>query len=58
MIEMLPDMPEGETLQDVYASDDGTYNPETNQFMCDECYIAAGMPARSTLPGWKVGDPT
>lgn len=27
-----------------YARQDGTYNPATNRFACDECYIAIGMP--------------
>ncbi|HMM20603.1 MAG TPA: hypothetical protein PKA10_07670 [Selenomonadales bacterium] len=29
---------------DVVRQDDGTYNPETGQFYCTDCYIKAGMP--------------
>lgn len=29
---------------DVYAREDGTYNPFTNQFICTTCYIKIGMP--------------
>lgn len=38
-----------------YAMQDGTYNPETNEFCCDECYIKLGMPSGPS--GWKAGDP-
>lgn len=32
--------------------EEGTYNPDTNRFACDACYIAIGMP---TAPeGWKA----
>lgn len=34
--------------------DEGTYNPETNRFACDECYIAIGMPSTNTIEGWKA----
>lgn len=37
-----------------YAMQDGTYNPDTNEFCCDECYIALGAPSSPT--GWKAGD--
>lgn len=30
---------------------EGTYNHENGHFLCDECYIAAGMPSSPT--GWK-----
>lgn len=29
---------------DEYAEEDGTYRAEKNMFLCDECYIAHGMP--------------
>ncbi len=28
-----------------YAKADGTYNPVTNHFACDTCYLAIGQPA-------------
>lgn len=32
--------------------EEGTYNPENGHFLCDECYIKAGMP---TAPnGWRA----
>lgn len=32
--------------------EEGTYNPDTNRFACDACYIAIGMP---TAPrGWRA----
>lgn len=36
--------------------DEGTYNPATNRFACDECYIAIGMPAGEPgdAYGWKA----
>lgn len=34
--------------------DEGTYNPETNRFACDGCYIAIGMPSTNTIEGWKA----
>lgn len=32
--------------------EEGTYNPETNRFACDACYIAIGMPTSSE--GWRA----
>lgn len=29
---------------DYVRQEEGTYNPETNRFACDVCYIAIGMP--------------
>jgi hypothetical protein len=29
---------------DVVRQDEGTYNPETGQFYCTDCYVKAGMP--------------
>jgi len=36
--------------------EEGTYNPNTNRFACDECYIAIGMPAGEPgdAYGWKA----
>lgn len=36
---------------DYVRREEGTYNPDTNHFLCDACYITAGMPTSST--GWK-----
>ncbi len=33
-------------------NEEGTYNPETNRFACDECYIRIGTPSRPG--GWKA----
>ena len=46
---------ETERTPDEVARDDGTWHPQTDEFACDECYIALGSP---TAPnGWKAGDP-
>ncbi len=37
---------------DYVRREEGTYNPETNRFACDECYIRIGMPTRPG--GWKA----
>lgn len=34
--------------------EEGTYNPETNRFACDGCYIAIGMPVGPLGVGWKA----
>lgn len=44
----------GETPSDL-AMQDGTYNPETNEFCCDDCYVDLGGPSSPT--GWRAGDP-
>lgn len=31
--------------------EEGTYNSTNGHFLCDECYIAIGMPSSPT--GWK-----
>lgn len=33
-------------------NEEGTYNPDTNRFACDACYIAIGMP--TTPRGWRA----
>lgn len=43
----------GET-PDQFAMSDGTYNPETKRFCCDECYVALGSPSGPS--GWRAGD--
>lgn len=37
---------------DYVRNQEGTYNPETNRFACDACYIAIGMPAGPG--GWRA----
>ncbi len=44
----------GETPND-WAMQDGTYNPDTNEFCCDQCYVRLGAPSSPT--GWRAGDP-
>lgn len=34
-------------------SEEGTYDPDTNRFLCDECYIRAGMPVNADGRPWK-----
>lgn len=34
--------------------EEGTYNPHTNRFACDACYIAIGMPADNEAGGWRA----
>lgn len=49
---------QGENCKDCainYVLDEeGTYNPATNRFACDECYIAIGTPSTNTIEGWKA----
>lgn len=45
---------EGESPSD-FAMQDGTYNPTTNEFCCDDCYVSLGAPTSSG--GWVAGDP-
>lgn len=45
---------EGITAGEI-AREDGTYNPETNEVCCTECYIRLGQP--SGPRGWKAGWP-
>jgi hypothetical protein len=41
---------------EMVRQDEGTYNPATNRFACDECYIAIGMPVGEpgNTYGWKA----
>jgi hypothetical protein len=39
-------------MREAYVrSEEGTYNPENGHFLCDGCYITAGMP--SSPSGWR-----
>ncbi len=40
------------TSVDYVRHEEGTYNPNTNRFACDACYIAIGMPA--SPGGWQA----
>ena len=40
------------TEADYVRREEGTYNPETDRFACDACYVAIGMPAG--YDGWKA----
>lgn len=31
---------------------EGTFNPETNRFLCDECYVRAGTPSNQDGTPW------
>lgn len=42
---------EGQTREEYVIQEEGTYNPENGHFLCDSCYIKAGMP--SSPFGWK-----
>ena len=48
-----PDLrkPTPKMREDYVRDEEGTYNPENGHFLCDECYIKAGMP--SGPRGWK-----
>lgn len=49
-------LPGDVTVDDYVWDEEGTLNRTTGRFLCDGCYIAAGMP---TAPGgWKVPDGT
>lgn len=42
----------GEDAAAYVIMEEGTYNPINGHFLCDECYIKAGMP---TAPGgWRA----
>lgn len=43
---------DGADRADYVRNEEGTYNPDTNRFACDECYIAIGTP--SAVGGWKA----
>ena len=41
---------DGDTRESYVIHNEGTYNRENGHFLCDECYIKAGMP--SSRDGW------
>lgn len=41
---------EGSTPDEYVRYNEGTYNPENGHYLCDTCYIKAGMP--SSPYGW------
>ncbi len=44
--------PTVEQIRDYVYYNEGTLNHETGAYLCDECYIKAGMP--SSREGWVV----
>lgn len=48
----LSDAERTEAMRAYVAYNEGTYNPDNGHFLCDECYIAAGMPSAPGLKGW------
>ena len=43
----------GQTAEQFVIEEEGTYNPENGHFLCDECYVKAGMPT-APFPGWRA----
>jgi hypothetical protein len=43
---------EDQSREDYIIQEEGTYNYKNGHFLCDECYIKAGMPT-APFPGWK-----
>lgn len=43
---------DGETADEYVMDNEGTYNQTNGHFLCDECYIKAGMPTSPS--GWKA----
>jgi hypothetical protein len=41
-----------ESPTDYCKKEEGTYNPESKQFACTDCYIAIGMP--TSRAGWRA----
>lgn len=41
----------GYTRAEYVRAEEGTYNPTNGHFLCDRCYIEAGMP--SAPGGWR-----
>lgn len=50
--EYTSNLEERQSFADYVREEEGTYNPETNRFACDGCYIAIGMPAGPN--GWQA----
>lgn len=38
--------------EDYIRQEEGTYNPENGHFLCDSCYIGAGMPVGFNGTRW------
>lgn len=43
---------DGETADEFVWENEGTLNRENGHFLCDDCYIKAGMPSSPT--GWRA----
>lgn len=42
----------GASSPDAMAREDGTFNPDSNSFVCTECYVGIGCP--SSPHGWTA----
>lgn len=42
------------TVAEYVAEEEGTYNPESGNFACSDCYIAIGMPSLPAPYQWKA----
>lgn len=45
------DDPTDDEIRQYVLDEEGTLNMENGHFLCDDCYIEAGMPSSPT--GWK-----
>jgi hypothetical protein len=45
--------PSADEIDSLVKLDEGTFNPETNRFLCTEDYIRAGMPTNSDGTPWR-----
>jgi hypothetical protein len=53
--ELWDDGEESPSPAELVRQGEGTYNPETGHFCCDQCYLAIGMPAnRFPEPPWRA----
>jgi hypothetical protein len=43
---------DGESADDYVRSEEGTFNAENGHFLCDACYINAGMPVGENGRRW------
>lgn len=50
--EYASNLEERQSFAEYVRDEEGTYNPETNRFACDGCYIDIGMP--SAPGGWRA----
>lgn len=44
------EIPSDDDRREYVIHEEGTYNPTNGHFLCDDCYIAAGMPTAHN--GW------